>query len=107
MTPRFAAEVPPRNPIARSLALVVLSLALVGAVAMGALVFSALLGVLVLGYAISFVRAWWRLARIRRRAVFVETPQPQPEPAKIVEPELPVVEVVAADAAPRSTSDRA
>ena len=104
MTPRFAADVPPRNPIARSLALAVLSLALVVAVVMGAVVFAALLGVFVVGYAASFVHAWWRLSRLRRRAASVDPPASQPEPASVIEPELPVVEVVA-DAARRGTSD--
>lgn len=106
MTPRLAAEVPPRNPVARSLALAVLSLALVIAVVMGAVVFAALLGVFVVGYLVSFVHAWWRLARIRRRAAYVDAPEPQPAPAAVIEPELPAVEVVV-DAAPRGTSDSA
>lgn len=106
MTPRLASDLPPRNPIARSLALAVLSLALVAAVVMGAVVFAALLGVFVVGYAISFVHAWWRLARLRRRAAFVDRPQAQPAPTNVIEPEFPVVEVIV-DGAGRGPSDHA
>lgn len=102
MTPRFAADVPARNPVARSLALAVLSLALVTAVVMGAVVFAALLGTFVVGYAVSFVHAWYRLARIRRRAAFIEEPQPAAPAAEIIEAEYPVVEVIG-DAARRGT----
>lgn len=102
MTPRFAADVPPRNPIARSLALAVLSLALVTAVIMGAVVFAALLGVFVIGYAVSFVHAWWRLARLRRRAAYIDEPQPVAPSPEIVEADFEVVEVVG-DAARRGT----
>lgn len=103
MTPRFAADVPSRNPIARSLALAVLSLALVLAVVMGAVVFAALLAVFVVGYVVSFVHAWWRLARLRRRAAFVEEPQPAGPSAEVIEAQFEVVEVVG-DAARRGTS---
>lgn len=102
MTPRLAAPAPTRNPVARSLALAVLSLALVVAVIMGAVVFAALLGVFIVGYVASFVHAWWRLARLRRRAAFLEDPQPAAPSAEIIEAEYEVVEVVG-DGARRGT----
>jgi hypothetical protein len=80
-----------RNPLAQSLALAVLGVALVGALVMGAVVFVVLLGVFILGYLVSLAHAWWRLRRIRRRAAYVERPQP----AGFVEGELEVVEVTA------------
>lgn len=106
MTPRFAADVPSRNPVARSLALAVLSLALAVAVIMGAVVFAALLGVFIVGYVASFVHASWRLARLRRRAAFVEQREPGAPSAELVAVELEAVEV-AGDAARRGTGGSA
>ena len=65
-----------------------------------------LLGVFIVGYAISFVHAWWRLARLRRRAVYVDSPEPQPAPTNVIEPEFSVVEVVV-DGAGHGPSDPA
>lgn len=102
MTPRLAAPAPTRNPVARSLALAVLSLALVAAVVMGAVVFAALLGVFVVGYVASFVHASWRLARLRRRAAFVEKAELPVASGEIIQAEYEAVEVVG-DAARRRT----
>lgn len=95
MTPRLAASGPTRNPIARSLALAVLSLALAVAVVMGAVVFAALLGLFLVGYVASFVQASWRLARMRRRAAFVDRAEATPG-GQVVEAEYEVVEAVEA-----------
>jgi hypothetical protein len=91
-----------RNPIAQSLALAVLGVALVGALVLGAVVFAVLFGVFIVGYLAAFAHAWWRLRRIRRRAAYVDSQQPQ----AYVEGELEVVEV-AADAAPRGSGGAA
>jgi hypothetical protein len=80
-----------------------LGLALAVAVVMGAVVFAALLAVLAVGYAISFVRAWWRLARLRRRAAFGGEPRPDVAGIALIEAEYEVVEV-AGERAPRSSS---
>jgi len=82
---------PGRNPIAQSLALAVLGVALVGALVLGAVVFAVLFGVFIVGYLVSLAHAWWRLRQIRRRAAYVDRPQP----AGFVEGELEVVEVTA------------
>jgi len=103
MTPPLAAAAPSRNPVARSLALAVLSLALLVAVIMGAVVFAALLGVFIVGYVASFVHASWRLARMRRRAAFVDRAQPSAPSEAVVEAEYEVVEA-AGNAARRGTS---
>src|SRR5262245_29044302 len=96
------AEVPARNPIARSLALAVLGVALVGAAIMGAVVFAVLLGLFVVGYLVSLAHAWWRLFRARRRVADTAQPQSQPPATKpdYIEGEYEVVEA-AVDAAPR------
>ena len=95
-----AAEVPARNPIARSLALAVLGVALVVAAIMGAIVFAVLLGVFVVGYLVSLASAWLRKQRVRRRVASLEQPQPSTAQVGVVEGEFAVVEA-AADAAPR------
>jgi hypothetical protein len=78
-----------------------LSLALFAAVLLGAVVFATLLGVFVVGYLVALVHAWGRLARLRRRAVFVEKPEPAPS-AGIIQAEYEVVEVVGDRARPRT-----
>jgi hypothetical protein len=98
--PMLSAEIPARNPIARSLALAVLAVALVGAAIMGAVVFAALLGIFVVGYLVSLAHAWWRLFRTRRRAVAVAHPQPPAAQGDYIEGAYQVVEA-AVDAAPR------
>ena len=103
MPPRQAPGAPTRNPVARSLALAVLSLALIVAVIMGAFVFAVLLAVLAVGYAVSLVRAWWRLAKLRRRAAFVDDPRSQAASVELIDAEYEVIEVTG-DAAPRPTS---
>jgi hypothetical protein len=101
MTPRVStAEAPARNPIARSLALAVLGVALVAAAIMGAVVFAVLLGLFLVGYVVSLAHAWWRLFRGQRRAAAAgeaESPVAKPE---FIEGEYEVVEA-AVDAAPR------
>ena len=92
------AEVPARNPVARSLALAVLGVALVAAAIMGAVVFAVLLGLFLVGYLFSLARAWLRLFRVRRRIAGREPPPPPKVDA--IEGEYEVVEA-AADAAPR------
>jgi hypothetical protein len=87
-----------RNPIAQSLALAVLGVALVGALVLGAVVFAALFGVFIAGYLVTLAHAWWRLRRIRRRAAYVDSPQPQ----ATIEGDLEVVEVAAEAASPGS-----
>lgn len=100
MTPRAStAEAPARNPIARSLALAVLGVALVLAAIMGAVVFAVLLGLFAVGYLVSLAHASWRLFRARRRAANAEQPQPAAKP-EYIEGEYEVVEA-AVDAAPR------
>jgi len=101
MTPRVStAEAPARNPIARSLALAVLGVALVAAAIMGAVVFAVLLGLFLVGYVVSLAHAWWRHFRAPRRAAAAgqaESPVAKPE---FIEGEYEVVEA-AVDAAPR------
>jgi Flp pilus assembly protein TadB len=99
----LTADAPTRNPVARSLALAVLGLALIVAVVMGAVVFAVLLAGFVVGYAVSLAHAWWRLARLRRRAAFVDDPRPEVASVDVIEAELEIVEV-AGEAAPRSSS---
>jgi hypothetical protein len=94
------AEVPQRNPIARSLALAVLGVALVGAAVMGAVVFAVLLGLFAVGYLVSLANDWWRSFRVRRRIAGLEQPQPPAASYSAIEGECEVVEA-AADAAPR------
>ena len=94
------AEVPARNPIARSLALAVLGVALVVAAIMGAVVFALLLGVFLVGYLFSLAHAWWRLYRVRRRIAGLEQPRRPTASVDAIEGEYEVVEA-AADAAPR------
>ena len=65
-----------RNPVARSLALAVLSVAMVVAVVMGAVVFAVLLGIFVIGYAVMLVNRWRRNARIRRRMATMDASEP-------------------------------
>ena len=99
-SPARTAEVPARHPIARSLALAVLGVALVAAAIMGAVVFAVLLGVFVIGYLFSLANAWLRARRVRRRIASLEQPQPPPAQVEVLEAEFAVVEA-AADAAPR------
>ena len=91
-----------RNPIAQSLALAVLGVALVSALVLGAVVFVALFGVFMVGYLVSLAHAWWRLRRLRRRAAYVECVPL----AGYIEGELAVVEVTA-DAARRGSGGAA
>jgi hypothetical protein len=100
------AQAPTRNPVARSLALAVLGVALVGAAIMGAVVFAVLLGLFVVGYLVSFVHAWLRLYRIRRRAAFVDRSPPAAPKADYIEGELEVVEATA-DVAQRGSGGSA
>jgi hypothetical protein len=100
------AQAPTRNPIARSLALAVLGIALAAAAVMGIVVFAVLLGLFIVGYLISLVHAWWRLARIRRRAAFVDQSPPVPAKADYIEGELEVVEATA-DVAQRGSGGSA
>jgi hypothetical protein len=98
-----------RNPIAQSLALAVLGVALVVAVIMGAVVIALLAGVFLVGYLLSLAYAWWRLFRIRRRTASVDpsfasqeaAPDPSAKP-EYIEGEFEVVEA-AADAARRGS----
>ena len=96
--PASSAEVLARNPIARSLALAVLGVALVAAALMGAVVFAVLLGVFVIGYLVSLANNWLRMLRVRRRIAGLE--RAHPTTTKEIEGEYEVVEA-AADAAPR------
>jgi hypothetical protein len=100
MNPASTAEVPSRNPLARSLALAVLGVALVAAAIMFGIVFAVLLGVFVVGYLVSLAHGWWRRFGVRRRMAGL--PQSQAPAAQVdaIEGELEVVEA-AADAAPR------
>ena len=101
MTPRVStAEAPARNPIARSLALAVLGVALVAAAIMGAVVFAVLLGLFAVGYLVSLAHAWWRLFRVRRRVAAIEQPPSPAAKPELIEGEYQVVEA-AVDAAPR------
>jgi tetrahydromethanopterin S-methyltransferase subunit E len=106
MNPRVSSgRVQTRNPIAQSLALAVLGLALVAAVIMGAVVFAVLLGIFAVGYLMSLAYAWWRLFRLRRRAtftdpvfvdpVFVDQGQPIPAKTDYIEGDYEVVEATA------------
>ena len=95
-----SAEIPARNPVARSLALAVLAVALAGAAIMGAVVFAALLSIFAVGYLVSLAHAWWRLFRARHRAVVVAQPEPPAAQADYIEGAYQVVEA-AVDAAPR------
>jgi len=98
-----AAELPARNPIARSLALAVLGVALVGAAIMGAVVFAVLLGLFAVGYLVSLAHESWRLFRAQRRVTnreHVQQRQPPVANPEYIEGEYEVVEA-AVDAAPR------
>jgi hypothetical protein len=95
-----AAEVPSRNPIARSLALAVLGVALVAAAIMGAVVFAVLLGVFAVGYLVSRAHTWWRMVRVRRRMQSLRQRQSPAAQVDAIDGEYEVVEA-AADAAPR------
>jgi hypothetical protein len=106
MPPHATADAPARNPVARSLALAVLGVALVVAVIMGAVVFAVLLAILIVGYAVSLVHAWWRLAKLRRRAASIDELRPEvAEVASVdrVEAEYQVVEVAGEPAPPSSS----
>jgi membrane protein implicated in regulation of membrane protease activity len=92
------AEAPARNPVARSLALAVLGVALVAAAIMGAAVFAVLAGLFVVGYLVSLAHAWWRLFRARQRSA--DSGQPHAAKGDYIEGEFKVVEA-AVDAAPR------
>jgi hypothetical protein len=100
------AQAAARNPVARSLALAVLGVALVGAVILGGVVFLALLGLYAVGYLITFVHAWWRLLRMRRRAAFIEQQPSSTEMPEYVEDEYEVAEVTA-DVAQRGSGGSA
>ena len=100
------AQAPTRNPIAWSLALAVLGVALGGAAIMGIVVFAVLLGLFLVGYLVSLAHTWWRLARIRRRAAFVDQSPPVPAMADYIEGELEVVEATA-DVAQRGSGGSA
>jgi hypothetical protein len=106
MNPASTSAQPARNPVARSLALAVLAVALVGAAIMGAVVFAVLLGLFAVGYLISFVHAWWRLYRLRRRAAFVDQHPASPAQPDYVEAEYEVVEITA-DVAQRGSGGSA
>ena len=97
--PMTSAEIPARNPVARSLALAVLAVALASAAIMGAVVFAVLLGIFAVGYLVSHAHALWRLFRARRRAVVVAQPEP-PAQADYIEGAYQVVEATV-DAARR------
>ena len=98
--PMTSAEIPARNPLARSLALAVLAVALAGAAIMGAVVFAVLLGIFAVGYLASHAHAWWRLFRARRRAVVVAQPEPPVAQPDYIEGAYQVVEATV-DAARR------
>ncbi len=48
------------HPLAQFLAMILMGVVLVGAVLIGSVVIAALLGLFALGYAVFWVRAWWR-----------------------------------------------
>jgi hypothetical protein len=99
MNPRAStAEVPSRNPLARSLALAVLGIALAVAAVLGVVVFAVLLGVFLVGYLVSLANDWFRALRVRRRIAALE--QALPPAAAQIEGGYEVVGA-AADAAPR------
>ena len=85
-----------RHPIAQFLALAVLSVALAGTFFVGAAVFIMLFAIFVIGYLVSLAHAYWRLGRIRDRAVYVD----HPEQVGFIDGEFEVIEAIA-DAAPR------
>ena len=98
--PASTAEVPARNPVARSLALAVLGVALVAAAIIFGVVFAVLLGVFVVGYLVSLAHGWWRMLRMRRRIAGLTQSQAPAAQVDAIEGEFQVVEA-AADAAPR------
>jgi hypothetical protein len=98
--PASVAEVPARNPIARSLALAVLGVALVAAAIMFGVVFAVLLGVFAVAYVVSLAHGWWRMLRLRRRMAGLAQSQTPAAQVDAIEGEFEVVEA-AADAAPR------
>jgi hypothetical protein len=49
------------------------------------------------------VHAWWRLARLRRRAAFVDDPRSQAANVELINAEYEVIEVTD-DAAPRPSA---
>jgi hypothetical protein len=91
-----------RHPIAQSLALAVLGVALGLALIFGAVLFATLFVVFVVGYLLSLARAYWRLGRLRGRAVYVD----RCEADSFVEREFALIEVTA-DAAQRGAGGSA
>jgi hypothetical protein len=85
-----------RHPIARSLALAVLGVALVVAAIMGAVVFAVLIGLFIVGYLVSLVsQFFWA-----RSAVHVDETQPPVPNGELIEAEYETVDV-ASDVARR------
>ena len=93
------AEAPARNPVARSLALAVLGVALVAAAIMGAVAFVVLAGFFVVGYLVSLAHAWWQRFQARSRTA-AAAGRPRATRGAYLDGELEVVEA-AVDAAPR------
>jgi hypothetical protein len=85
-----------RHPVSQFLALAVLSVALAGAFVVGAAVFAVLFAIFVIGYLVSAAIAYWRLGRVRERAIYVD----HLERAGYIEGEFQVVRAIA-DVAPR------
>ena len=106
MTPGSSPAEAARNPVARSLALAVLGVALVAAAIIGGVVFAVLLALYAIGYLISFMHAWWRLSRMRRRAAFIDASPPPPANTNYVDGEYDVAEATA-DVAQRGSGGSA
>jgi hypothetical protein len=92
------AEAPARNPIARSLALAVLGVALIAAAIMGGLAFIVLLGIFLVGYLASLANVCWRLFRAQHR---VASAAQRAAKGDYIEGELVEVVDSAVDTAPR------
>lgn len=105
----MAARLSPFNlsgsPLGQFLAMIIMGVVLVGAVILGGFVLLALFGIFVVGYAIFWVRAWWRWRMARGRGP--SDPGAAPGPAKgvrYIEAEYQVVDAHAdADAARRGS----
>jgi hypothetical protein len=83
------------HPVGQLLAMLVMGVVLVGAVIMGAFVVVGLAALFAIGYAVFWVRAWWRWRRLRGGP---PSGGPEPRPAKGIRYLEGEYEVVEADA---------
>ena len=94
------------HPVAQFLSMVILGVVFVAALIMGAFAFLALLALFAVGYAVFWVRAWWRWRKVRGGGPFDGGPDSGPaKSAGYIEGEFEVVEADA-DATRRNSGAR-